>query len=123
MTSVVIHPDTAAGQTLRDLIRELADLTPGRPRTTGSGVQVPWDVAQAYLNRKLPQPPTQSTAPAVGAGAAGQAAHGVGSLPGGSGGTPGGEPTPTAKPRKPTPARKTTAAAQQRASRTPRSNP
>lgn len=69
----------------------------------------------------------QTTAPNSRADAAGQAADGGPSPSGVPGGVPDGEPTPAPKPAPPhntaTPAKKTTAAAQQRASRSTRSNP
>lgn len=143
MSSVVILPDSASGQTLKGLLAELAELTPGKQRTTGSGVVVSWEVAQTYLNRTLGVPPSSGntapeltptpgpTADPIGpADAAGQAADGGGSPPDTTGGAPAAEPTPAAprktttpKARKTTPVKKTTAAAQQRASRSTRSNP
>ena len=75
----------------------------------------------------VPADQRQTTAPDSRADAAGQAADGGPSSSGVPGGVPDGEPTaapkPAPPPHKSTPAKKTTAAAQQRASRSTRSNP
>lgn len=74
----------------------------------------------------IPADQPQTTAPDSRADAAGQAADGGRSSSGVPGGVPDEEPTPSPKPAPPhttTPAKKTTAAAQQRASRSTRSNP
>lgn len=68
MSTVVIRPDRAGGQSLRDLMVELGALAAQAPdaggvRSGDRGAVVSWELAQAYLNRRLGVPPAGGPRP------------------------------------------------------------
>lgn len=122
--SVVIRPEDGQPDSMKVLLAAVQKIAGDEPVTVGSGgVVVSRAVAKKFLNARTTSDPdttaATTTAPTGdGADAAGQAADGGDSSPDASGGAADEEPTPAPAPaRKSTPAKKTTAAAQQRATR------
>lgn len=121
--TVIILPDEENGQTLRDLIRDVSAIQPGKVVTNGTGVVVSDRLAYGYIAARHDLPTLDTSAPSV---AAEDEAAGAGSPPGGDSAppAPAKKTTPAKKAtpaKKSTPAKKTTAAAAQRSARSSRS--